>query len=129
MRLASEHQIVTAERIRLRYFTIGIKQGHGPKRRSPLPTPQQFLAGKLNGTWHRPDFVFPVLNGAATQSEHFACRNLVDSQLLPPLFEIPLVHSVVLDLRNERALPSFRCLRTVESSCRRLNLGALLNRN
>src|SRR5467141_737676 len=129
MWFASKHQIARGKRVHPRYWTLGIKQCHGPKLRSLLPTSQQFLAGKLDGKWYGPDFAFPVLNCAATQSEHFPCRNLIDSQLLPPLFEVPLVHNVILELRNVRALPSFRGLRTVEGSCRGLNLGALFNRN
>src|ERR1700730_13752599 len=61
-----------------RYRTIGIKLCHGPKLRSRLPTSQRFLAGKLDGKRNRPEFAFPVLNCAATQSEHFPCRNLID---------------------------------------------------
>jgi hypothetical protein len=43
-------------------------------------------------------------------SELFPRLNLVDSQLLPPFFEVPLVQNVILELRNVSALPSFRRL-------------------
>ncbi len=58
IRLASKDQILTWERIHLRYWTIGIKQYHGAKLRPLLPTSQQFMAGKLDGARHGPNVAF-----------------------------------------------------------------------